>query len=96
LIDSLDGAAGKLSNKRSSNPLWKEYDIIVSLNSENRTKVPKLAKYFDIPTTTLTTDSKNKDKIISHFFLSEHTRKHDTVSSNPNQRTLLTLARLCH
>jgi len=32
--------------------------------------------------------SKYKDKIISHFILSEYTRKHDTVSGNPNQRTL--------
>jgi len=59
-------------------------------------KVSKRAKDFDIPTTTLTTVSKKKDKIISHFFLSEYTRKYDTLSSNPNQRTLLTLARLCH
>jgi len=36
------------------------------------------------------------DKKISHFFLSDCTQKHNTVSGNPNQRTLLTLARLCH
>jgi len=55
--------------------------------------VAKLAKDFDY-STTLTIVSKNKDKIFSHFFLTEHTRKQNTVSGNPNQRTLLTLARL--
>jgi len=58
-------------------------------------KLAKLAKDFDILTTTLTI-TKNKEKINPHFFLSEYTRKHDTVSTNPNQRTLSTLARLCH
>jgi len=37
-----------------------------------------------------------KDKIISHFLLSEYKRKHDPVSGNAEQRTLLTLARLWH
>jgi len=31
----------------------------------------------------------NKYKIISNFFLSEYTRKHDRISSNPNQKTPL-------
>jgi len=31
---------------------------------------------------------------MSRPFLSEYARKHDTVSGNPNERTLLTLARL--
>jgi len=30
-IDSLGGTAHKLSNKRSNTPLWKKYDIVVSL-----------------------------------------------------------------
>jgi len=53
-----------------------------------------LAKYFDIPTMTLTTVSKIKDKKILTCFLSEYTRKHDPVRGNPHNRTLLTLARL--
>jgi len=56
--------------------------------------VAKLATDFDIPTTTLTTTLKNKDKIIYHFFSSEHARKHDTVCGIPSQGRLLTLARL--
>jgi len=32
----------------------------------------------------LTTTFKNKDKIISHFFLQDYTRKHNTESGNPN------------
>jgi len=40
-----------------------------------------------------TTVSKNKDNQFFTFF-SEYTRKHDTVSGNPDQRTLLTFARL--
>jgi len=74
--------------KRSSIPLRKNCDIIVSFNNENGTKVEKLARDFDIPRTTLTTTLKNKEKAIFQFFLSEYARKHDTVSGNPNQRTL--------
>jgi len=61
LINSLCGAVRKLSNKRSSRPipLLKKHDIVVSLNSENGSKVAKLAKDFDTPTTTLTTISKH-------------------------------------
>jgi len=56
-----------LSNRKSSILLWKKYDIVVSLNTENGTKVAKLTKDFDIPSM-LTTVSKNKDEVISHFF----------------------------
>ena len=45
---------------------------------------------------TLTAVSKNKDKIISHFFLSEYSRKYNTVHGNPDQITLLTFVRLWH
>jgi len=65
----------------------------ISFKTENGTNVAKLAKHFDIPTT-LTTVLKKKTS--SHFFTSKHTRKHYAVSGNPNQRTLLTLARLWH
>jgi len=41
---------------------------------ENDTKVAKREKNFNIPTTTLTTVSKNKDKMIYFFLLSEYTR----------------------
>jgi len=77
-------------------PFWKKYDIVVSLKKENGAKLAKLAKDFDIPTMTLTAVSKNEDTIICNFFLSAYTRKHDTVSGNTNQITLLTLARLWH
>jgi len=96
LINSLGGAARKLSNKRSSIPLWEKYDIVVWFNSENGTKVAKPARDSDISLTTLPTASKNKDKTIFDFFLSAYTRKHQRVSSNTNQRTFLTLARLWH
>jgi len=49
-------------SKKSNIPLWKKYDIVVSFNSENGTKVAKIARDFNIPTTTLTTVLKNKDK----------------------------------
>jgi len=52
------------------------------------TEVAKLAKDVHIATTALTAVSKNEDKIISHFFLSECMRKHDTLSGNPNQCAL--------
>jgi len=60
LIESLVGAVRKLLNRRSS--IRKKYNIVVSQNSENYTKGEKLAKYFDTPTTTLTTVSKIKEK----------------------------------
>jgi len=44
------------------------YDSVVSLNSENGTKVAKPARNFVIPITTLTTVSKNKDKLFAHIF----------------------------
>jgi len=49
--------------------------------------VVKLARDFDIPTTTLTTILKNKDKIVS-----EYEAKHRSVNGNADQRTLLTLS----
>jgi len=47
------------------------YSIAVSLNSENCMEAAKPAQDFDIPTTTLTTVSKSKGKIISRFFSSK-------------------------
>jgi len=67
LIDGLSGAERKLSNKRNTTLLWKKYDIIVSLNSENGAKVAKVVKDFYILIMTLTAVLKNKDKIISHL-----------------------------
>lgn len=90
-IDSLRGAVHKLSNNTSSIPLWKRYDIAVSLNSENDTDMAILVKDFDTPATTLITVSQNKDILPSHFFFSEHTPNHHIVSGNPNQRILQTL-----
>jgi len=45
------------------------YNGFVSLNNEIGTKAAKLPKDFNIPTTTLTSISKIKDKKISHFLL---------------------------
>jgi len=73
-----------LSNVRSSILFWKKCDIVVSFNSQNGTKVAKRVRDFDIPRTKLTKCLKNKDKTISHCFLSEHTQKHDTISASPN------------
>jgi len=42
LIDSLGGAMRTVSNKRSRIPFWKKYDMVVSLNSENGTKVANI------------------------------------------------------
>jgi len=66
---------------------------IVSLMSVNGTEVVKLAD-LDAPRRTLTPNLKNRNTIFSNFFLSEYTRKHDTVNGNPNHRTLLNLTRL--
>jgi len=43
------------------------HDTGVSFNSKNGTKLAKLARDFDIPTTTFTTILKNKDNIISDY-----------------------------
>ena len=95
LIDSHCWAVHKVSTKRSNIPLLEKYDIVVSLNIKNGTKVVRLTTDFGI-STTLTTVLNNKDKIIS-LFLSDYMQKHDAVSGNPkSQRTLLALARLWH
>jgi len=80
LIAYLIGAARNMSSKRSSSPLWERHDIVASFNTENGTKVAKLAGDFDIPTTTLTTILKNKDKIICTY---EAGRSNERVSGNP-------------
>jgi len=81
LIDHFGRTVHKLTNK--SRVSLKKFRNIVLFSIENSTN------YFDIPTTMLTTVSKNKDKITFNFLLSDYMRKHDTVSSNSNQRTLL-------
>jgi len=50
----------------------KSITSLFSSTAKSGTKVAKLPKDFDIPTTTLTTVSKNKCKIITYFFLSKH------------------------
>ena len=69
-------------NKEAVFHYGKKYGIVMSFNNENATKVTNLEKDFDIPRTTFTTTLKKKDKIISDFFLSDYTRKHDTVSGH--------------
>jgi len=66
-FDSFGGAVRKLWNKRSSIPLCQKYDIVALFNSENGTKVAKLARDFNIPTTTLTTILKDNDRTISQL-----------------------------
>jgi len=55
LINSISGALAQIVEQKSSIPFWKKFDMIVLFNSKNGTKVAKLAKYFDVPTTMLTT-----------------------------------------
>jgi len=60
----LGKAMRKLWNKWSIPfPMYKKYDIIVSLNSEYGTTVAKLAYDFNISTIILTSGLKNTDKI---------------------------------
>jgi len=67
---------------RSNIRLWKKYDVVVSFNRENGTKVAILiSQELRLP----------KNKVV---FLSEYAQKHDKVCGNPTQRTLLTLATL--
>jgi len=63
LINRFGGAMREVLNEGSCIQLWKKYDITVSLNTENDTKVAELGNNFDIPTTALTTVSKNKSLI---------------------------------
>jgi len=49
--------------------ILEKYVIVVLFNSENGTKTD-----FNIPKMTLTTILKNKDEMVSNFFLSECTR----------------------
>ena len=96
LIENLGGAVGKFTSKSISSQ--QKYDSVVSLSSENGTKVSKkLAKDFHIPTKTLTTVLKNREtKQFQTSSLSEYTRKYHTVSGNSIQSIILTLARLWH
>jgi len=83
-MDSLGGAVRKLSNKRSSISLWKKYYNVVSFNCETCAKVAKLARDFDIPKNDNDYNFEKDRKNNFRLFLSEYTRKHDTVSGNPN------------
>jgi len=64
-------------------------DIVVSLNSKIGKKVAKLAKDSDIRKTALNTILQKLDKFKFAFVSSEHMRKHDRVSDNYVQKTLL-------
>ena len=81
LIDSLGGPVRKLSNKRSSIPLWKKNDIVVSFNDENGIEVPKLARDFDIPKTTLTRTKTFGDPCVPNAFF-ETFWKHIFIDSS--------------
>ena len=56
-----------MSNKRTSLPLWKKYDIVNEVNRRNDTPVSMLAKELEISRTSLITILKNKEKIIEDF-----------------------------
>ena len=56
-----------MSNKRTSSPLWKKYDIGNEVNRRNDTTVSMLAKELEISRTSLITILKNKEKIIEDF-----------------------------
>jgi len=73
--------------KEAISPDGKSMTLLFYSIAKMSLKWKKLAKDFDIPTT-LTTNLKFKDKLISHFFLSELKRKHDTATGNPNHRIL--------
>ena len=57
-----------MSNKRTSLPLWKKYDIVNEVNRRNDTPVSMLAKKLEISRTSLITILKNKGKIIIKDF----------------------------
>ena len=56
-----------MSNKRTSLPLWKKYDIVNEVNRRNDTPMSMLAKELEISRTSLITILKNKEKIIEDF-----------------------------
>ena len=56
-----------MSNKRTSLPLWKKYNIVNEVNRRNDTPVSMLAKELEISSTSLITILKNKEKIIEDF-----------------------------
>ena len=51
-----------MSNKRTSFPLWKKYDIINKVNRRNDRPVSMLAKELEISRTSLITILKNKKR----------------------------------
>ena len=57
----------KISKKRTSLPLWKNYDIVNELNRRNDAPVSMLAEELEILRTSLVTILKNKEKIIEDF-----------------------------
>ena len=56
-----------MSNKRTSLPLWKKYDIVNEVNRRNDAPVSMLAKKLEILRTSLITILKNKEKLIKDF-----------------------------
>ena len=56
-----------MSNKRTSLPLWKKYDIVNKVNRRNDAPVLMLAKKLEILRTSLITILKNKEKLIEDF-----------------------------
>ena len=56
-----------MSNKRTTLPLWKKYDIGNEVNRRNNTPVSMLANELEISRTSLITILKNKEKIIEDF-----------------------------
>jgi len=70
-------------------------DKAVSSTAQTRRFLQNVMQYCTPVCSVLHVNTTASDfKFLFVFCLSEYYRKHDTVSANPNHRTLLTLARL--
>jgi len=97
LIDSFVGAVRKVSNKGRSFSLWKKYGWHRCFASQRKWyESGEICKTFQYSSNVGYVLKKDKAKKTSRCFLSEYTRTHNSVSGNPNQRILSTLARLWH
>jgi len=93
LINCLGGTLRKVSNNRSSVPMWKKVWHLCFANSENGTKVVKLAEDFDISTTTLTPVSRNEKKQFLTFLIRVYAKSR-YISGNPNYAKKFQMTRL--
>jgi len=92
LIDSLGGGVRTLSNKKKQYPITKKVWWRCFVQQRKWYESGKTGKRFRYPENDVDYNFENKEKTIFQFFLLEYARKHNTVSGNPKQKTLLTLA----